>query len=170
MPDIITNAEDHAEFCNMSSNTIVKIIVAALLETGELDADKEHVAAAYQQYRNDDTLYTVDSRSIAFSLGGGEYMVMQEDAYEASYEEAIDIYLDEAECDGRRALKDQSYYADYWQLDRARFARDIDYAGERGTIMSMWGEIYELSWAEWSERIERKTYNNRETLFCWRID
>ncbi len=168
MPDIITNAVDECGFDEMPSNTIVKIIVAALLEDGQLDADKEHVAAAYRQYRNDDTLYTVDTGTIDFSFGSLDYVIAQEDAYEEIYEEMLELYMDDAEYEGRKAIEDAG---PYWKFDREQFARDLEYGGERGSIMNSYdGEVYELEWSEWHARIGCKKLHSRETLYFWRTN
>ncbi len=169
MPDIITNEETSASFTDFSANNLIKIMIAALLDIGELDADKEHVAAAYRQFRNDDSLYTVGEDRFEFKFGMMEFMVMQEDAYERYYEELLDLYLDDMEYDGRKALEDLNL-GNYWKFDREQFARDIEYGGERGAIIGSYDhEVVELSWAEWLPRVDGKKLYNRETLYFWSI-
>lgn len=146
------------DFEDMTDNALIKIMVGCLLEQGDLDADNEHVASAYRMYRSDDSLYTVDGDTLEFSFDSQEYVVMQEDAYEQHYEEMLDMYLDDIEYDGRKSIENLCM-GPYWKFDRETFARDIEYGGERGSVLCTYdGEIHELYLAD------------EETLYYWRTN
>ncbi len=169
MTDVITTHEESDYFTEFQTNNVIRIMVAALLDIGELDADKEHVAAAYRQFRNDDSLYTVDADRIEFKFGMSEFVVIQEDGYEQYYEEMLESYMDDLEYEGRKTLEDIGIGA-YWKFDRDGLARDIEHGGKRGVVIGSYDHnIYELSWAEWFPRVDGRQLFNRITLYYWSI-